>query len=398
MIDTAELSRRIGVPIFNVQAHRKVGLDALCAAIYNTAGQTQNHSESAPVNHTLLPAPFNDAVERLRPLCHFADNKPWPKFLIERLLLDTSGYLEQEMTKAHPDLKTSLAAERSALQQAACPIPGIEAVVRYRWIGEMLNGAYSREAELPTTPSDRLDRILTHRIWGTLAFLLLMVALFSSIFWIAEPAKNIIEWLLGLGREQVSNWLNDGPLKSLVLNGVFGGVGSVITFLPQIMVLFLFIGILEDCGYLARAAFLMDKLMSKLGLSGKSFIPLLSSHACAIPGIMATRVIENRRDRFTTILIVPLMSCRRACRSMSCLSVRSFRRFISGIFCRCMGWSSLRCIRSVALTVRRRGVAAQKIALQRRNAPVRTGTAAVQSSFSRHCAAADARTRLGVSL
>jgi ferrous iron transport protein B len=101
----------------------------------------------------------------------------------------------------------------------------------------------------------------------------------------------------------------EGPFRSLLVDGVIGGVGGVIVFLPQILILFLFIGVLEDCGYMARAAYLMDKLMVRVGLSGKSFIPLLSSFACAIPGVMATRVIENRRDRLTTILIAPLMSC-----------------------------------------------------------------------------------------
>ena len=100
-----------------------------------------------------------------------------------------------------------------------------------------------------------------------------------------------------------------GAFQSLLCDGVIGGVGSVILFLPQIVFLFLFIAILEDCGYMARAAFLMDRLMARLGLSGKSFIPLMSSFACAIPGVMATRVIENRRDRMVTILIAPLMSC-----------------------------------------------------------------------------------------
>ena len=100
-----------------------------------------------------------------------------------------------------------------------------------------------------------------------------------------------------------------GALQSLLVTGVIGGVGGVLVFLPQIFMLFFFIAVLEDCGYMARAAYLMDKLMSRIGLSGKSFIPLLSSFACAIPGIMATRVIENRRDRLVTILVAPLMSC-----------------------------------------------------------------------------------------
>src|SRR5262249_8697704 len=125
----------------------------------------------------------------------------------------------------------------------------------------------------------------------------------------AKPAMDgidsIREWL----GSELEGQLAPGPLRSLLADGILKGVGSVVIFLPQIVILFAFIAILEDCGYMARAAFLMDKLMARCGLSGKSFIPLLSSVACAVPGIMATRVIENRRDRLATILVAPLMSC-----------------------------------------------------------------------------------------
>src|SRR5262249_45000021 len=139
--------------------------------------------------------------------------------------------------------------------------------------------------------------------------LALMFVVFQSIFTWARPLMKLI----GAGKD----WLGDvlqgalppGPLSSLLTDGILEGVGSVLVFLPQIVILFGFIAVLEDCGYMARAAFLMDKLMSRCGLSGKSFIPLLSSVACAVPGIMATRVIENRRDRLATILVAPLMSC-----------------------------------------------------------------------------------------
>src|SRR5205823_4493343 len=129
------------------------------------------------------------------------------------------------------------------------------------------------------------------------------------IFLGAKPVMDGIK----AGFDTLAGWggavLPEGPVKALVADGVIKGVGSVVVFLPQIVILFGFIAVLEDCGYMARAAFLMDRLMSRVGLSGKSFIPLLSSVACAVPGIMATRVIENRRDRLATILVAPLMSC-----------------------------------------------------------------------------------------
>ncbi|HUB23903.1 MAG TPA: ferrous iron transporter B, partial [Tepidisphaeraceae bacterium] len=142
-----------------------------------------------------------------------------------------------------------------------------------------------------------------------LIFGLIMTLLFVTIFWLAQPIMNGMQD----GVTWLGNWvtsrLPEGPIRALMNDGVFGGVGTVVTFLPQIALLFFFLAILEDSGYLARAAFLMDRLLSKVGLHGKSFIPLLSSFACAIPGIMATRTIENRKDRLATILVAPFMSC-----------------------------------------------------------------------------------------
>ncbi|HEY0009914.1 MAG TPA: ferrous iron transporter B, partial [Tepidisphaeraceae bacterium] len=157
--------------------------------------------------------------------------------------------------------------------------------------------------------SDRLDKIFLHRVWGVLAFAAIMATLFIAIFYIADPlmgaTEEAIGWLGGL----VTDLLPDGPVRDLWTDGIVAGVGGVVVFVPQIAMLFLFIAILEDTGYLARAAFLMDRLLGKLGLNGKSFIPLLSSHACAIPGIMAARTIENRMDRMATIFVAPFMSC-----------------------------------------------------------------------------------------
>src|SRR5690606_3107817 len=156
-------------------------------------------------------------------------------------------------------------------------------------------------------PNDRLDYVLTHKIWGTLIFLGMMTLVFQAVYAWAVPAMEGIEATVGWLGSFVEGLLPEGALQSLAVNGVVEGVGAVLVFLPQILILFFFIALLEDCGYMARAAYLMDKVMCRFGLSGKSFIPLLSSFACAVPGIMATRVIENRRDRFVTILIAPLM-------------------------------------------------------------------------------------------
>jgi ferrous iron transport protein B len=157
--------------------------------------------------------------------------------------------------------------------------------------------------------SDRIDAVLIHKVWGLAIFALIMATLFVTIFWLADPIMSAIDSGIGAMGAWVGAHLSDGPIKDLVTDGIFKGVGAVVVFVPQIALLFFFLAILEDSGYLARAAFLMDRLLAKVGLHGKSFIPLLSSFACAIPGIMATRTIENRKDRLATILVAPFMSC-----------------------------------------------------------------------------------------
>ena len=203
-----------------------------------------------------------------------------------------------------PDLSQHLAAIDGARPPAAR-----EAIARYAWIDRVVEGVVRRSAPARRPLDERIDGWLTHRLWGTLVFIAVMLALFTSIFQLAAPLMDLIS----AGMDGVSAWaesqLPEGAIRSLIVDGVLAGVGGVVVFVPQIALLFLFIAILEGCGYLSRAAFLMDRLLVWAGLSGKSFIPLLSSFACAIPGIMAARTIENRRDRLLTILVAPLMSC-----------------------------------------------------------------------------------------
>jgi ferrous iron transport protein B len=166
------------------------------------------------------------------------------------------------------------------------------------------------EYQAPTRHlTEKVDAILIHKVWGLAIFALVMAALFISIFSLADPLMSGIEAGVGAVGEFVAQWLPDGPIHDLWTDGIVAGVGAVVVFVPQIAMLFLFLAVLEDSGYLARAAFLMDRLLAKVGLHGKSFIPLLSSFACAIPGIMATRTIENRKDRLATIFVAPFMSC-----------------------------------------------------------------------------------------
>src|SRR5271167_383815 len=172
-------------------------------------------------------------------------------------------------------------------------------------VGE--NAKYRR----PATPvwMQRLDSVFLHHVWGPLIFGLVVVGIFQMIFAVGQAPSNMLQHLLDVVGVRVGTYLPQGIFNSLIVNGVLKGTGSVLVFLPQILLLFLVIGILEDSGYLARAAVIADRTMSRVGLNGKSFIPLLSAYACAVPAIMATRTIESKRDRIATILIAPFMTC-----------------------------------------------------------------------------------------
>ncbi len=167
----------------------------------------------------------------------------------------------------------------------------------------------SYHAPEPSLWGRRLDRIFLHPVGGPLIFLAVVIAVFQSIFTLAVPIMDAVESAIGVSAGWIGALLPDSMLKGLLLDGVWGGVGSVVVFLPQILILFLFIGLLEDSGYLARAAVIADRSMRAVGLEGRSFIPLLSSYACAIPAVMAARTIENQRDRLATLLIAPLTTC-----------------------------------------------------------------------------------------
>ncbi len=211
----------------------------------------------------------------------------------EELLLQVQKTLKQTRSLNEPHWKQAQAEEIR---------------VRFKEVDRILSLAIYKRAR-PTLWSDRIDRVVLHPFLGSLILFFVLGVMFQAIFnWATLPQDWIKE-----GVQKLSLFLTTvipaGALQSLLVGGVLAGVGSVVVFLPQILLLFLFILFLEDSGYMARAAFLMDRLMGKVGLHGRAFIPLLSSFACAIPGIMATRTIENRRDRLTTILIAPLMTC-----------------------------------------------------------------------------------------
>jgi ferrous iron transport protein B len=182
-------------------------------------------------------------------------------------------------------------------------------VQRYQRIEEIVRGVRQNNDKGLVNLTERIDSVLTHKLLGPLALLLLMLFVFQTIFSWANLPMNLIENVFSEINQLARSTMPAGILTDLITDGVMAGVGGVLVFLPQILLLFFFIGVLEESGYMARAAFLMDRLMQSVGLDGKAFLPLLSSFACAVPGIMATRTIENTKDRIATIMIAPFMSC-----------------------------------------------------------------------------------------
>lgn len=299
-LDVAALSSRLGVPVVCTQAERGQGVAELKAALADVLGKP------AVAPHGIFPQEFEAEVDAI---CRHLGGRT-QRWLAERLLLDVSGYLQKAMFSGKSgELDALLSAARGRLAAAGLPVPGVETNSRYAWAQSVLEGVLTRPGVYRPTASDRIDRILTHRLWGTVIFSLVMLAVFQAVFSGARPLMDLVEGASSSVSQWIETFMAEGAMRSLLADGIVGGVGSVISFLPQILILFLFIAVLEDCGYMARAAFLMDRLMNRVGLSGRSFIPMLSSFACAVPGIMATRVIANERDRLTTILVAPLMTC-----------------------------------------------------------------------------------------
>ncbi len=200
-------------------------------------------------------------------------------------------------------------AEPDAPSPAKIELPVLGNPRSYRQWATGISTRTKYKAPLSNQWSKRIDNILLHRIWGPLIFLAVVFAVFQVVFTIGNPLSDGFGNILYAAGDKVAPLLGHGWFESLAIDGIWRGVASVLVFLPQILLLFLFIGVLEDSGYLARAALIADRVMRTFGLNGKAFIPLLSAYACAVPAIMATRTIENKRDRFATILVTPFMTC-----------------------------------------------------------------------------------------
>lgn len=236
---------------------------------------------------------------------------PERAWLIEALRYigdDQAMNLIPDIDKQH-HLREIVQKARNKMEENGKNYAAEEVLKRYDFIEKCTTGSVYKSDEERETLSDKIDEVATHKVFGPLIFVMVLLLMFQAIFSWAEPFMNLIDlFFIELG-SWVSNSLPSGILNDLLVEGVIAGLGGVVIFLPQIMFLFFFISILEGSGYMARAAFVMDGFMTKIGLHGRSVVPLMSGFACAIPGIMATRTIENWRDRIITIMVLPFMAC-----------------------------------------------------------------------------------------
>ena len=308
-LDAGRLAERLGVPVVATVGNTGRGVPELRQAIERicspTAGPPPAQAPWWP------PEPLGTAIREVARAVEACGYAPAVRPEGVAGLLLAAGEFDRRR-RLPPELAERLETVRQRLTELENADPAARmTAARYGWLEAAAGECIRRRRPGPTTTgaTDRADRILTHRLWGLAIFAPMMAMLFFSIFLLAEPLTGAIEGLVGGARDLVRGVMAEGPLRDLLVEGILAGVGNVLVFFPQIALLFLFIAVLEDSGYMARAAFLMNRVMVRAGLHGRSFIPLLSSHACAVPGIIATRTIENPRDRLTTILVAPLMGC-----------------------------------------------------------------------------------------
>ena len=303
-VDVEALTQRLGIPVVPISASRAEGIAELKAAVSQAL-------ESNPLLLTpVWPESVSESVEEARSHLSEATNDRLDDAGVMRSVFEGDSQILVRSGASEGEAKQALDSSRKVLFKGGLNPANAEAVLLYRHIRETVDPCVDTDAANLVSGSESIDKLLTHKWWGLLAFLALMYLVFQSVYSWAGPFMDVIDAGKGVAQDAVSGWLSGSPMiESLATDGIVEGVGAVVIFLPQILILFFFIALLEDTGYMSRAAFLMDKLFSWCGLSGKSFVPLLSSYACAIPGVMATRTIQDPKARLVTILAAPFMSC-----------------------------------------------------------------------------------------
>jgi ferrous iron transport protein B len=303
-IRVARLEHELGIPVIPCEAVNGKGVIELKLAMSRADLPLSRHAWD-------IPAPIASAVAELQASLTASDGKSPLIARAEALLLLTDQDSVRVAGSTPLSTRTSeiLRTWQHRWEGEGTDWAGSLVNSRYEAIGKIAGNVVLHAGATGPSASDKIDAIATHPLWGWLTLGAVMTLLFLSIFTLAEYPMNFIDGHIASLADWVKQTMPAGDLRDLITDGAIAGVGGVIIFLPQILILFFFIGLLESTGYMARAAFIMDRLMNRVGLNGKSFIPLLSSYACAIPGIMATRTIEDPKDRLVTILVAPLMSC-----------------------------------------------------------------------------------------
>ena len=304
-IDIEALSATLGVPVCAVLVSKKQGLDTALAAIAHLS-----ETPLPPRRDWMLPTEAEAEVADLSALLRNQHGTKDAQSHEEAVgLLMAEGPRPEEKNRWSAAIWEHIKADKASFKTLGIDFSAAVVEARYAWASRIAAKTVKKPRKAPETATDRIDRVVMHPFWGYVLFFGVMAFVFQGIFTWAQIPMNGISAGIGALQHLVTLHLPPGDLQDLIVNGILAGVGTTLTFLPQILLLFFAISLLEDTGYMARAAFLMDKIMSKVGLHGKSFIPLLSSFACAIPGILATRTIDDKKSRLVTILVAPLMSC-----------------------------------------------------------------------------------------
>ncbi|MFK8068019.1 MAG: ferrous iron transport protein B [Gammaproteobacteria bacterium] len=304
-IDVDALSEKLQVPVLPVVATTGEGIEALKQALINVM-----KVRTIPTLN-LLPEIRQNALTLTEKLNTWGCSLSM--YEVERALIDQEGYAEQRIDDQYgAEILDQIKQVRASLTQGPS-LATQDARMRYGWINSLLGEIETIDLpdtdEIKKSTTERIDQIVSHPVIGSVLFLLLMAVVFQSVFAWAAPLMDFMDGATASIGHWLESFLPEGALRSLLVDGIIAGVGSVIIFLPQILILFAFIIFLEDSGYMARAAFMADRVMRSVGLSGRSFIPMLSSFACAVPGVMATRTISDKRDRIATMMAAPFMTC-----------------------------------------------------------------------------------------
>ncbi len=310
-LNVRQLGALLGMPVIPTVGRTGEGVQDLFRTIINIEKGEQHNLRHIHVNHgTLIENNIEklEALIRINPEPHYNYSG---RFLAIKLLENDSQI--ESIVGTMPNEKDIFAqrdrCQKDIHRETGSDTEFVMTDAKYGFVQGALKECFVKAKTNRRVLTKKIDSVVTSNIWGYPIFFLLMYLMFYATFNIGAYPMDWIDMLVGWLGDTVSNTMNDGPLKDLIVDGIIGGVGGVIIFLPNILILYAFISWMEDSGYMARAAFIMDKIMHKMGLHGKSFIPMIMGFGCNIPAIMATRTIEDRKSRLITMLIVPLLSC-----------------------------------------------------------------------------------------